>query len=136
MLKQHIIDVLRDTNLSTEQKQRFIELLISIKEDDGLVSELLETDTSTLRAELTLLEPNTQNSDTIFATEFELYEEVNQSKPPLEKDSLGTDTFFNDEFNLSEETSHSNLSSGKIPKVLTHSLTSISISPTLYPTNQ
>ena len=39
MLKQHIIDVLGDTNLSTEQRQRLVELLISIKEDDELVSE-------------------------------------------------------------------------------------------------
>ena len=135
MLKQHIIDVLRDTNLSTEQKQRFIELLISIKEDDGLVSELLETDTSTLRAELTLFEPNTQNSDTIFATEFELYEEVNQSKPPLEKDSLGTDTSF-DEFNLSEETSIPTLPSIKSLRGSTHSLASSSSSRKQYPTNQ
>ena len=109
MLKQHIIDVLGDTNLSREQKQRLLELLISIKEDGRLVSELLETDTSSLRAELALLEPNTQKSETFFATEFELSEEVDQSKPPIEEDSLGTDTFFSEDFKFSEEMSHPNL---------------------------
>ena len=53
MLKKHIIDALSKGQLSVPQKQQLSDLLLSIKHDEALLAELVDTDTLSLRTKLT-----------------------------------------------------------------------------------
>ena len=100
MLKKHIIDALGKSTLSAEQKQQVLELLLSIKENDTLITEFIDTDTPSLRASLSINEQTETENETFFTDEFDLSEELNLSQVSIEEESQ-SDTFFGTEFDLS-----------------------------------